>query len=97
MAHVWHVCFDSRRAFDAMTNRTPVLYPLMLVVIGSLVVFVFSFVMYPSILFGPLVTQGTFFVAIHDIPHRYFDGMSPEPLHSQVYLLEHLNSQKTLV
>ncbi len=79
MAYVWQVCSVSRRAFDGMIERTPVLFPLMLVVIGSLVVFVFSFAMYSSILFRPLASQGTFIVAIHDIPHRYFDGILPEP------------------
>lgn len=70
MTYVWQVCSVSRRAFDGMIERTPVLFPLMLVVIGSLVVFVFSFAVYSIVLYRPQDSLA-FFNAVVDSPYRY--------------------------
>lgn len=78
MSYVWQVCLDARQAFDAMIERTPVLVPFVLVVIGSLVVFVLSFAVYSNFLYGPLVSQDYYYEIIN-IPRRYDVVISPAP------------------
>ncbi|MXZ45022.1 MAG: hypothetical protein F4Z01_08660 [Gammaproteobacteria bacterium] len=42
MSRFWRVCSLSRRVFDEMTNKTPILFPLLLIVVVSVSLWLFS-------------------------------------------------------